>query len=81
MTVIKQREVTDILTWDESKKVANFVHNQGIEQFINIYNRYIDRDGDPFKWGDEVRTLFELLDTKSSSIQFDYFILKFIFNV
>lgn len=62
MTVIKQREVTDILTWDEAKKVANFVHNRGIEQFINIYNEWANRDGDTFKWGDEVWNLVKSFD-------------------
>lgn len=80
MTIIKQREVTDILTWHESKRVANFVHNQGIEQFINIYNQYANRDGDSFKWGDEVWTHFAQLDTKSLSIfNLIEFISKLIF--
>lgn len=68
MTIIKQREVTDILTWDESKKVANYVHNQGIEQFIKIFNQWASRDGDSFKWGDEVWTHLELPKTTFHSI-------------
>lgn len=64
MTIIKKREVSDILTWDESKKVANYVHNQGIDQFINIYNQWKHRDGDTFKWGDEVWTRTLYINTK-----------------
>lgn len=71
MTIIKQRKVTDILTWDESKKVANYVHSQGIGQFINIFNQWASRDGDSFKWGDEVWTILGLLKTTSPSFKFD----------
>lgn len=48
---------TDLLTWNESKNVLNFAREQAIEQFINIYNQWKHRDGDPFKWGDEVKFL------------------------
>jgi glutamate--cysteine ligase catalytic subunit len=43
------------LSWDEAKLQSDYVRNQGIEQFINLYNRNKDRKGDNLKWGDEVR--------------------------
>lgn len=43
-----------LLSWAETKKLSNYFRQHGIEQFINLYLRYKDRDGDPFKWGDEV---------------------------
>lgn len=53
----KYRTIPDILTWDELKIVSNYMRKRCIVQFINIYNRWANRDGDPFKWGDEVRRL------------------------
>lgn len=50
----KYRTIPDILTWDELKEVSDYVRKRCIAQFINIYHRYADRDGDSFKWGDEV---------------------------
>lgn len=44
-----------LLSWSETKKLSDFVHEHGIEQFINIYRRWSDRDDDEFKWGDEVK--------------------------
>lgn len=43
-----------LLTWEETKKVSNHVRQHGVEQFINLYRRCKHRDGDVFKWGDEV---------------------------
>lgn len=45
------------LSWEETKKWANHVKTNGIEQFINLYKRLKDRQGDSLKWGDEVEYL------------------------
>lgn len=50
----KYRTIPDILTWDELKNVSNYIRKRCIEQFIFIYSRWANRDGDSFKWGDEV---------------------------
>nr|CAH7723386.1 unnamed protein product [Callosobruchus chinensis] len=42
------------LSWEETKKYAQHVREHGITQFINIYKRLRDRQGDVLKWGDEV---------------------------
>lgn len=42
------------LSWEETKKLANHVRKHGIIQFINLYRRLKDRQGDVLKWGDEV---------------------------
>lgn len=42
------------LSWEETKKYAQHVREHGIIQFINLYNRLRDREGDILKWGDEV---------------------------
>lgn len=43
-----------LLEWKETKKLSKHVRQHGIEQFINLYRRWKHRDGDVFKWGDEV---------------------------
>lgn len=42
------------LTWEETKKWAKHVKSNGIQQFINLYQKLKDREGDSLKWGDEV---------------------------
>lgn len=42
------------LTWEETKKLSQHVREHGIEQFINLYRRLKNRQGDILKWGDEV---------------------------
>jgi glutamate--cysteine ligase catalytic subunit len=42
------------LTWEEAKKLAEHVREHGIAQFLAIWNKLKDREGDELKWGDEV---------------------------
>jgi glutamate--cysteine ligase catalytic subunit len=42
------------LSWQETKALANHVRKHGVTQFINLYKRLRDRQGDVLKWGDEV---------------------------
>lgn len=42
------------LSWEETKKLAPHVRQHGITQFINLYKKLRDREGDVLKWGDEV---------------------------
>lgn len=42
------------LSWEETKELADHVRKHGITQFINMYHRLKDRQGDILKWGDEV---------------------------
>lgn len=42
------------LSWEETKKYSQHVREHGILQFINLYKRLKDRQGDVLKWGDEV---------------------------
>ncbi|XP_058798275.1 glutamate--cysteine ligase catalytic subunit [Phymastichus coffea] len=42
------------LNWEETKKLADHVRKHGVIQFINLYKRLRDRQGDILKWGDEV---------------------------
>lgn len=43
-----------VLTWEEIKKIKEYVREHGIIQFINLYKRCKDKQDNDFKWGDEV---------------------------
>lgn len=53
------------LSWEETKNLADHVRKHGVIQFINLYKRLRDRQGDVLKWGDEVilqkKIVFHLL--------------------
>ncbi|CAB4065318.1 GCLC [Lepeophtheirus salmonis] len=55
------RRILKIFCEYETKKLADHVHEHGITQFINSYEKLKHRHGDDLKWGDEV----------------EYFIIKF----
>ncbi|XP_026473928.1 glutamate--cysteine ligase-like [Ctenocephalides felis] len=50
------------LTWEETKSYSNHVREHGITQFINLYKRLRDRQGDVLKWGDEVEYVLVKFD-------------------
>lgn len=41
------------LSWEETKKLSDHVRKHGIIQFINLYARLKDRQGDTLQFGDE----------------------------
>uniref|UniRef100_U5EZ27 Glutamate--cysteine ligase n=1 Tax=Corethrella appendiculata TaxID=1370023 RepID=U5EZ27_9DIPT len=53
------------LTWEETKKLSQHVREHGIEQFINLYSRLKDRQGDILKWGDEVEYMIVKFDDEN----------------
>ena len=55
------------LTWPETKKVADFIKQHGITQFLNIYNSVKNRVGDGLKWGDEVEYHLVEFDHKNKT--------------
>ena len=68
------------LHWDQAKHYADHVRYHGITQFLNIWDRLKDRQGDELLWGDEV-----LLGLSSSaspqplisrSLQVEYMIVQ-----
>lgn len=50
------------LNWEETKALANHVREHGIKQFISLYARLRDRQGDVLKWGDEVEYILVRFD-------------------
>lgn len=50
------------LTWEETKALSEHVREHGVQQFINLYHRLKDRQGDVLKWGDEVEYIIVKFD-------------------
>ncbi|XP_043496874.1 glutamate--cysteine ligase catalytic subunit [Polistes fuscatus] len=50
------------LNWEETKKLSDHVRKHGIIQFINLYKKLRDRQGDVLKWGDEVEYVLVKID-------------------
>jgi len=50
------------LTWEETKKWAEHVKKNGIQQFINLYQKLQTREGDCLKWGDEIEYIIVHFD-------------------
>lgn len=57
------------LSWEETKALAQHVREHGIEQFINLYARLRDRQGDMLKWGDEVEYIIVRFDDEQKAAQ------------
>lgn len=50
------------LHWDQAKHYADHVRYHGVTQFLNIWDRLKDRQGDELLWGDEVEYMIVQLD-------------------
>ncbi|XP_071442481.1 glutamate--cysteine ligase catalytic subunit isoform X1 [Hetaerina americana] len=50
------------LSWEETKRRSEYVRKHGIIQFINLYHKLRDRQGDILKWGDEVEYMIVKFD-------------------
>ncbi|XP_043254726.1 glutamate--cysteine ligase catalytic subunit [Colletes gigas] len=55
------------LSWEETKNLAEHVRKHGIIQFINLYKRLRDRQGDILKWGDEVEYMLIKFDDEAKT--------------
>ena len=57
------------LEWDESLEVIRYVREHGIAQFIHLYNRIKDIEGDRLLWGDEVEYAIFKLDAERGTVK------------
>ncbi|XP_034183692.2 glutamate--cysteine ligase isoform X1 [Osmia lignaria lignaria] len=55
------------LSWEETKNLADHVRKHGVIQFINLYKRLRDRQGDVLKWGDEVEYMLVKFDDEAKT--------------
>lgn len=51
----------ETLPWEEAKKLADYIRDNGIEQFLNIYESRRYRNNDELKWGDEVGDIIKVI--------------------
>ncbi|KAJ8034867.1 Glutamate--cysteine ligase catalytic subunit [Holothuria leucospilota] len=52
----------NLLDWKETKKYSEYVRQEAITQFINLYRRVKDRAAEAFVWGDEIEHILIKLD-------------------
>ena len=57
------------LEWDESLEVIKYVREHGIQQFINLYHRVKNIEGDSLLWGDEVEYAIFKLDAEAGTVK------------
>ncbi|KAJ4498240.1 glutamate-cysteine ligase catalytic subunit [Lentinula lateritia] len=55
------------LSWDDTKKVADHIRSHGITQFLHIWDRLKDKNGDELLWGDEIEYMVVVLDNKTKN--------------
>ncbi|KAI5714919.1 hypothetical protein M8J77_007537 [Diaphorina citri] len=53
------------LSWEKTQELADHVRKHGVIQFINLYHRLKQRQGDILKWGDEVEYIIVKFDHKN----------------
>lgn len=58
------------LSWEETKKLSDHVRKHGVIQFINLYKKLKDRQGDVLKWGDEVNKVNLLIILRNITLKF-----------
>lgn len=66
------------LNWEETKSLAEHVRKHGIEQFISLYARLRDRQGDILKWGDEVEYILVRFDDNKQTAQVSLTAIKLL---
>lgn len=57
------------LSWEETAKVAKYVQQHGIEQFINNFNRTKNRQGDVLRFGDEIEYMLIKFDHENRRVR------------
>ncbi|EIN11676.1 glutamate-cysteine ligase catalytic subunit [Punctularia strigosozonata HHB-11173 SS5] len=55
------------LPWEEAKKYADHVREHGITQFLSIWDKLKDRQGDELLWGDEIEYMVVVFDNEEKN--------------
>ena len=55
------------LSWEETKALADHVRKHGVQQFIHLYRKLEQRQGDVLKWGDEVEYVLVKMDKEKKT--------------
>lgn len=58
------------LSWEETKKHAQYVREQGVKQFIRQYHKFSKSTGAALFWGDEIEYTLMRIDpvTKEATL-------------
>jgi glutamate--cysteine ligase catalytic subunit len=59
----------EALSPEETKEFLNFIRNHGITQFLNIWRRVKDLQGDELKFGDEVECGVFVVDDEKKTVK------------
>ncbi|CAE6435924.1 unnamed protein product [Rhizoctonia solani] len=55
------------LSWEEGKKHADYIREHGITQFLNVWRKLKDREGDTLLWGDEIEYMVVSYDDENKN--------------
>ncbi|QRV94293.1 glutamate-cysteine ligase catalytic subunit [Ceratobasidium sp. AG-Ba] len=55
------------LSWEEGKQHADYIREHGITQFLNIWRKLKDREGDGLLWGDEIEYMVVSYDDENKN--------------
>ncbi|CAG8451518.1 3011_t:CDS:2 [Racocetra fulgida] len=58
-----------LLPWEQTKQYADHIRNQGINQFLSIYNKAKDRENDSLLWGDEIEYMVIAYDDGNKNVK------------
>lgn len=55
------------LSWEEGAKHADYIREHGITQFLNVWRKLKDREGDTLLWGDEIEYMVVSYDDENKN--------------
>ncbi|KAG8729169.1 hypothetical protein FRC12_021211, partial [Ceratobasidium sp. 428] len=55
------------LSWEEGKQHADYIREHGITQFLNVWRKLKDREGDGLLWGDEIEYMVVSYDDENKN--------------
>ena len=58
-----------VLSWAETRRVAEHVRRHGLLQFLELHRRAANRSSDPFVWGDEIEFQLVEFDRERKRVQ------------
>ena len=57
------------LDWDDASMYLEYVKEQGILQFLNIWNKVKTRTRDQLIWGDEIEYILVVFDSQERKVK------------
>jgi len=57
------------LSWEETVPYLDYIKKHGIDQFITLYHRLKNREGDQLRWGDEIEYTIVKFDHEQKKVR------------